>query len=73
VFDLMSIIGKIRAGLGAMGLRPGPPGQEESVEQFVRRNLVRAGAAALADAPLCCLPAARRLTCMCRATRCLSA
>jgi hypothetical protein len=41
VFDLMSIVGKIRAGLGAMGLRPGPPGQEESVEQFVRRNLVR--------------------------------
>jgi hypothetical protein len=29
------------AGLGAMGLRPGPPGYEESVEQFVRRNLVR--------------------------------
>jgi hypothetical protein len=41
VFDLMSIVGKIRAGLGAMGLRPGPPAEEESVEQFVRRNLVR--------------------------------
>ena len=41
VFDLMSIVGKIRAGLGAMGLRPGPPGYEESVEEFVRRNLVR--------------------------------
>lgn len=24
-FDLMSPLGKIRAGLGAMGLRPGPP------------------------------------------------
>ncbi len=41
VFDLMSVIGKIRAGLGAMGLRPPPPGNEESVEAFVRRNLVR--------------------------------
>ncbi|CAI5485626.1 unnamed protein product [Closterium sp. Naga37s-1] len=40
VFDLMSIIGKIRAGLGAFGLRPGAPeGKEESVEEFVRRNL----------------------------------
>ena len=37
----MSIVGKIRAGLGAMGLRPPPPGPEESVEAFVRRNLVR--------------------------------
>lgn len=37
----MSIVGKIRAGLGAMGLRPPPPGNEESVEAFVRRNLVR--------------------------------
>jgi len=25
VFDLMSPLGKIRAGLGALGLRPGPP------------------------------------------------
>ena len=41
VFDLMSIIGKIRAGLGAMGIRPPPPGYEESGEEFVRRNLVR--------------------------------
>ena len=41
VFDLMSIVGKIRAGLGAMGIRPPPPGYEESVEEFVRRNLVR--------------------------------
>ncbi|CAI7795808.1 unnamed protein product [Closterium sp. NIES-54] len=40
VFDLMSIIGKIRAGLGAFGLRPAAPeGKEESVEEFVRRNL----------------------------------
>jgi oxygen-dependent protoporphyrinogen oxidase len=53
VFDLMSIIGKIRAGLGAMGVRPAPPGPEESVEQFVRRNLVRAAGAAA--------PHARRL------------
>ena len=37
----MSILGKIRAGLGAMGLRPSAPDYEESVEQFVRRNLVR--------------------------------
>jgi len=39
VFNLMSIIGKIRAGLGALGLRPSAPDYEESVEQFVRRNL----------------------------------
>ncbi|NP_001413391.1 protoporphyrinogen oxidase 1, chloroplastic [Spinacia oleracea] len=38
-FDLMSFPGKIRAGLGALGLRPSPPAHEESVEQFVRRNL----------------------------------
>ncbi|GAQ80272.1 oxygen-dependent protoporphyrinogen oxidase [Klebsormidium nitens] len=38
-FDLLSIFGKIRAGLGALGFRPGPPGREESVEEFVRRNL----------------------------------
>ncbi|KAL8153496.1 hypothetical protein V2J09_011256 [Rumex salicifolius] len=38
-FDLMSLGGKIRAGLGALGLRPSPPGYEESVEEFVRRNL----------------------------------
>ncbi|EFJ34803.1 hypothetical protein SELMODRAFT_82264 [Selaginella moellendorffii] len=61
-FDLMSFAGKIRAGLGALGLRPPAPvcqvyplfvfllingihyflfvqGGEESVEQFVRRNL----------------------------------
>jgi oxygen-dependent protoporphyrinogen oxidase len=37
----MSIPGKIRAGLGALGLRPAAPNYEESVEQFVRRNLVR--------------------------------
>ncbi|TXG63191.1 hypothetical protein EZV62_010185 [Acer yangbiense] len=39
VFDLMSIGGKIRAGLGAAGIRPPPPDHEESVEEFVRRNL----------------------------------
>lgn len=39
-FDLMTIQGKLRAGLGALGLRPPPPvGREESVEEFVRRNL----------------------------------
>ncbi|XP_078445112.1 flavin containing amine oxidoreductase family [Wolffia australiana] len=38
-FDLMSIGGKIRAGFGALGLRPSPPPREESVEEFVRRNL----------------------------------
>ncbi|KAL5138535.1 Protoporphyrinogen oxidase 1, chloroplastic [Glycine soja] len=38
-FDLMSIGGKIRAGFGALGIRPPPPGHEESVEEFVRRNL----------------------------------
>ncbi|GAA0138304.1 oxidase [Lithospermum erythrorhizon] len=39
VFDLMSLGGKIRAGFGAIGFRPPPPGREESVEEFVRRNL----------------------------------
>ena len=39
MFNLMSILGKLRAGLGAMGLRPAAPEGEESVEQFVRRNL----------------------------------
>jgi oxygen-dependent protoporphyrinogen oxidase len=41
-FDLMSLIGKIRAGLGAIGVLNGSPpadGREESVEQFIRRNL----------------------------------
>ncbi|XP_065859895.1 protoporphyrinogen oxidase 1, chloroplastic [Euphorbia lathyris] len=38
-FNLMSIGGKLRAGFGALGLRPPPPGREESVEEFVRRNL----------------------------------
>ncbi|KAG2432628.1 hypothetical protein HXX76_008968 [Chlamydomonas incerta] len=39
-FDLMSIPGKIRAGLGAIGLiNGGMPSFEESVEQFIRRNL----------------------------------
>lgn len=40
MFDLLSIVGKLRAGLGALGLRPAAPaGVEESVEAFVRRNL----------------------------------
>ncbi|PKA63038.1 Protoporphyrinogen oxidase, chloroplastic [Apostasia shenzhenica] len=38
-FDLMSLTGKFRAGLGAIGIRPPPPGHEETVEEFVRRNL----------------------------------
>jgi oxygen-dependent protoporphyrinogen oxidase len=41
-FDLMSLLGKIRAGLGAIGVLNGSPpadGREESVEQFIRRNL----------------------------------
>ncbi|EFJ43713.1 hypothetical protein VOLCADRAFT_83109 [Volvox carteri f. nagariensis] len=39
-FDLMSLPGKIRAGLGAIGLINGAmPNFEESVEQFIRRNL----------------------------------
>lgn len=38
-FNLMSFSGKIRAGLGALGFRSSPPGHEESVEEFVRRNL----------------------------------
>ena len=39
-FDLMTLAGKIRAGLGAAGLwKAPPPPYEESVEQFVRRNL----------------------------------
>ncbi|XP_068662148.1 protoporphyrinogen oxidase 1, chloroplastic [Aristolochia californica] len=38
-FDLMSFGGKLRAGFGAIGIRPPPPGHEESVEDFVRRNL----------------------------------
>ncbi|XP_068303977.1 protoporphyrinogen oxidase 1, chloroplastic-like [Pyrus communis] len=40
-FDLMSIGGKIRAAFGALGIRPSPPPPclEESVEEFVRRNL----------------------------------
>ncbi|KAL4430008.1 hypothetical protein ABPG77_004378 [Micractinium sp. CCAP 211/92] len=38
-FDLMSIGGKIRAGLGALGFKAPMPEAEESVEQYVRRNL----------------------------------
>lgn len=39
VFDLMSIFGKLRAGFGAMGFKAPLPDREESVEEFVRRNL----------------------------------
>ncbi|BBM99442.1 protoporphyrinogen/coproporphyrinogen III oxidase [Marchantia polymorpha subsp. ruderalis] len=38
-FDLLSIFGKLRAGFGALGFKPPPPDREESVEEFVRRNL----------------------------------
>ncbi|XP_076941843.1 protoporphyrinogen oxidase 1, chloroplastic-like [Bidens hawaiensis] len=38
-FDLMSFSGKLRAGFGALGFRPSLPDHEESVEEFVRRNL----------------------------------
>lgn len=40
-FDLLSLWGKLRAGLGAVGIvKGGPmPEYEESVEQFIRRNL----------------------------------
>lgn len=38
--DFLSLPGKIRAGLGAVGLRPPlPEGKEESVKEFVSRNL----------------------------------
>ncbi|KAG8477567.1 hypothetical protein CXB51_030815 [Gossypium anomalum] len=39
-FDLMSIAGKLRAGLGAIGIRPPPPGYEESVEELCAVILV---------------------------------
>ncbi|KAL2650754.1 hypothetical protein R1flu_018882 [Riccia fluitans] len=38
-FDLLSIFGKLRAGFGALGFKAPPPDREESVEEFVRRNL----------------------------------
>ncbi|CAM8943513.1 unnamed protein product [Rhodiola kirilowii] len=38
-FDLMSLGGKLRAAFGALGIRPPPPDHEESIEEFVRRNL----------------------------------
>jgi len=38
--NLLSLWGKIRAGLGAVGLLKAPaPDMEETVEQFIRRNL----------------------------------
>ena len=58
VFDLLSILGKLRAGLGALGLRPPPPAEEESVEAFVRRNLARA--ACCASRPALTASAGRR-------------
>ena len=40
LFDLLTWPGKLRAGMGVVGLKPPPPpGVEESVEQWVRRNL----------------------------------
>eukprot|EP00252_Welwitschia_mirabilis_P020038 TRINITY_DN4806_c0_g1_i2.p1 TRINITY_DN4806_c0_g1~~TRINITY_DN4806_c0_g1_i2.p1 ORF type:complete len:339 (+),score=53.14 TRINITY_DN4806_c0_g1_i2:209-1225(+) len=38
-FDLMSFGGKLRAAFGAIGMRSPPPDKEETVEEFVRRNL----------------------------------
>lgn len=37
--DFLTFPGKIRAGLGAIGIRPPPPDKEESVKEFVSRNL----------------------------------
>ena len=38
--DFLSFPGKIRAGLGAVGLfKSPPPAQEESVKEFISRNL----------------------------------
>ena len=37
--DFLTWPGKIRAGLGAIGIRPPAPGKEESVKEFVSRNL----------------------------------
>lgn len=38
-FDLVSPGGKLRAGLGALGLKPKMPEKEESISEFVTRNL----------------------------------
>lgn len=37
--DFLTLPGKIRAGLGAVGIRPPRPDREESVKEFVSRNL----------------------------------
>jgi len=37
--DFLSLPGKIRAGLGAIGIKDPPPDREESVKEFVTRNL----------------------------------
>ncbi|CAJ1446917.1 unnamed protein product, partial [Effrenium voratum] len=37
--DFLSLPGKIRAGLGAVGIKDPMPDREESVKEFVTRNL----------------------------------
>ena len=37
--DFLSLPGKIRAGLGAIGIKDDAPDREESVKEFVSRNL----------------------------------
>lgn len=38
-FDLLSVWGKLRAGLGAIGVKAPLPDKEETIEEFIRRNL----------------------------------